>query len=71
MQQYVVDSYLKVEANRLNFIRQYQNTLRIELYLGLADHENALAAEAGVKPGVTVILLSSFTECPRAMQQNY
>ncbi|GBN27558.1 hypothetical protein AVEN_167654-1, partial [Araneus ventricosus] len=71
MQQYVVDSYVKVEGNRLNFSRHNQRMLRVESYLGLADHINALATEAGIRPGVTVILPSSFIGSPRAMQQNF
>ncbi|GBO02234.1 hypothetical protein AVEN_259731-1 [Araneus ventricosus] len=45
MQQYVVDSYVKVEGNRLNFIRHNQRALRVESYFGLADHINALATK--------------------------
>ncbi|GBM52974.1 hypothetical protein AVEN_111323-1 [Araneus ventricosus] len=71
MQQYVVDSHVKVEGNRLNFIRHIQRTLRVELYLGLSDHINALATEAGVMPGVPLILPSSFNGSPREMQQNF
>ncbi|GFV93154.1 ATP-dependent DNA helicase [Trichonephila clavipes] len=67
MQQYVVDSYVKVEGNRLNFVRHNQRTLRVESYLGLADHVNALATETGMRAGVTLILPSSFIGSPRAM----
>ncbi|GBL82366.1 hypothetical protein AVEN_252523-1 [Araneus ventricosus] len=70
MQQYVVDSYVKVEGNRLNFIRHNQRTLRVELYLGLGDNINDLATEAGIRPGGTLILPSSFIGSPREMQQN-
>ncbi|GFU14034.1 helitron_like_N domain-containing protein [Trichonephila clavipes] len=66
VQHYVVNSYVKVEGNRLNFIRHNQRTLRVESYLGLADHVNALATETGMK---TLILPSSFIGSPRAMQQ--
>ncbi|GFY40563.1 helitron_like_N domain-containing protein [Trichonephila inaurata madagascariensis] len=52
----------------LNFIRHNQ---RVESYLGLADHVNALATEAGMRAGVTLILPSSFSGSPRAMQQNF
>ncbi|GBL89143.1 hypothetical protein AVEN_255266-1 [Araneus ventricosus] len=62
MQQFVVDSYVKVEGNRLNFNRHNQRARRVESYLGLADHINALGTEAGVRPGVTLILPSSFIE---------
>ncbi|GFV76525.1 helitron_like_N domain-containing protein [Trichonephila clavipes] len=51
MQQYVVDSYVKIEGNRLNFIRHSQRTLRVKSYLGLTDHVNALASEAGRRAG--------------------
>ncbi|GFY00052.1 helitron_like_N domain-containing protein [Trichonephila clavipes] len=71
MQQYVVDFYLKVEGNRLNFIRHNQRTLRVESYLGLADHVNVLATEAGMRACVTLILSSSFIGSSRAMQQNF
>ena len=36
-QQYVVDIYAKIEAGRLNFIRQNQSKLRADVYQGLAD----------------------------------
>ncbi|GFV33654.1 helitron_like_N domain-containing protein [Trichonephila clavipes] len=71
MQQYAVDSYVKVEGNRLNFIRYNQRTMRVELYLGLDDHVNALATESGMRAGVTLILPSSFIGSPRAKQQNF
>ncbi|GFY47678.1 helitron_like_N domain-containing protein [Trichonephila inaurata madagascariensis] len=71
MQQYVMDSYVEVESNRLNFIRHNQRTLRVESYWGLADHVNTLATEASIRTGVTLILSSSFIKSPRAMQQNF
>ncbi|GBO41290.1 hypothetical protein AVEN_148111-1 [Araneus ventricosus] len=71
MQQYDVDSYVKVEGNRLNFIRHIQRKLRVQLHLRLADHINALVTEVGIKSGVTLILLSSFIGSPREMQQNF
>ncbi|GFY42146.1 helitron_like_N domain-containing protein [Trichonephila inaurata madagascariensis] len=45
--------------------------LRVESYLDLADHVNALVTEAGMRAGITLILPSSFIEIPRAMQQNF
>ncbi|GBN68334.1 hypothetical protein AVEN_252199-1 [Araneus ventricosus] len=71
MQQYVVDWYVKAEGNCLNFIRHNQRVLRVESYLGLADHINALATEAGVRPSVTLILRSSFIGSLREMQRNF
>ncbi|GFW78569.1 helitron_like_N domain-containing protein [Trichonephila clavipes] len=46
-------------------------TLRVESYLGLADHVNALATEAGMRAVVTLILPSSFIGNPRTMQENF
>ncbi|GBL82070.1 hypothetical protein AVEN_50632-1 [Araneus ventricosus] len=40
-QQWIVDSYLRVEANNLNFIRTHQQQLRTELYQGLADRNSS------------------------------
>ncbi|GFS63324.1 helitron_like_N domain-containing protein [Trichonephila inaurata madagascariensis] len=72
IQQYVEDSYVKVEGNRLNFIRHNQRTLRVESYLGLADHGKCrLPKRAGMRAGVTLSLPSSFIGSPRAMQQNF
>ena len=68
-QQWIVDSYLQVEANNLNFIRQHQQQLRAELYQGLADHIENAAQNAGVQAGVPVILPSSFEGSPRNMKE--
>nr|XP_029713622.1 uncharacterized protein LOC115257808 [Aedes albopictus] len=51
-QQWIVDSYLQVEANNLNFVRCKQNKLRAELYQGLADHVANAAEIAGLQAGV-------------------
>ena len=37
-QQYIVDIHTKVEGDRLQYIRQNQNQLRVELYSGLMDY---------------------------------
>lgn len=71
MQKYVVDTYVKAEGNRRNFIRSNQNSLRVECYLGLADLVKALADKIRAKPGLPVILLSTYIGSPRAMQQNF
>ncbi|GBM18559.1 hypothetical protein AVEN_47948-1 [Araneus ventricosus] len=66
-QQWIVDSYLQVEANNLNFIRTHQQQLRTELYQGLADHLENTAQNAVVKAGIPVILPSSFEGSPQNM----
>lgn len=68
-QQWIVDSYLQVEANNLNFVRCKQNKLRAELYQGLADHVANAAENAGLQAGVPVILPSSFEGSPRNMRE--
>ncbi|GBM15989.1 hypothetical protein AVEN_108587-1 [Araneus ventricosus] len=40
-QQWIVGSYLQVEANNLNFIRTHQQLLRTELYQGFADRNSS------------------------------
>ncbi|GBL99521.1 hypothetical protein AVEN_68798-1 [Araneus ventricosus] len=40
-QQWIVDSYLHVEANNLNFIRTHQQQLRTELNQGLSDRNSS------------------------------
>lgn len=70
-QQYIVDAYVKVEANRLNWIKIHQKDLRVEQYSGLMDHISERAEERGIPPGKMVILPSSFEGSPRNMQQRY
>ena len=70
LQQYIVDAYTMIEAQRLSYIRYNQKQLRVELYSGLED-----ALLRGEREGYTcgkrIILPSSFTGGPRYMVQNY
>ena len=70
-QQYIVDAYVKTEANHLNFIRQNQHHLRVEKYQGLMDHIQNESVINILPAGKVVILPSTFQGSPRAMQQNY
>ncbi|XP_054706622.1 uncharacterized protein LOC129216433 [Uloborus diversus] len=70
-QQYLVDSYVKVEGNRLSYLRNNQKKLRVETYMGLADHIYRAAEKTGAKPGIPIILPSTFIGSQRCMQQNY
>jgi hypothetical protein len=36
-QQFAVDTYIKIESNRLEYIRKHQTQLRADLYQGLWD----------------------------------
>jgi hypothetical protein len=69
-QQYIVDAYVKIEGNRLNYIRMNQQNLRIENYRGLMDHVHNMTETEDLKAGKMFILASSFSGSPRAMQQN-
>ena len=37
-QQYVIQAYIIIESNRLNFYRYNQKKIRIECYQGIVDH---------------------------------
>ena len=66
--QYIVDSYVRCENQRLKWVRHNQKQIRADLYQGVQD---ALADDAPNMAGVgqRVILPSSFTGGPRDMQQ--
>ena len=69
LQQFAVDAYTRVVANRLQYLRQHQALFRAEVMQGLADH---LHGEDAARPvGRQVVLPASFTGSPRAMQQAY
>ncbi|XP_047136847.2 uncharacterized protein LOC124813603 [Hydra vulgaris] len=69
-QQYVVDAYVKVEGQRLAFIRNNQNKLRSEQYDALHEHVINRANDLNVRPGRVVILPSSYVGSPRALKEN-
>jgi hypothetical protein len=69
-QQYIVDQYVKVEQERLNYIYYHQRELRAELYQGLQDA--ILSGDTdGNTIGRRIILPSSFTGGPRNTHQLY
>ena len=60
MKVYTIDAALKIQANKLNWIRQNQSQLRKECYAGLMDYIHRLATQAdNVTVGRTFILPSS------------
>lgn len=69
-QQYIVDQYAKVENQRLKYIRNNQNQLRVESYRGLMDMFNAGDTDLATI-GRRTILPSTFIGSPRHMQQLY
>ncbi|XP_065663052.1 uncharacterized protein LOC136085656 [Hydra vulgaris] len=70
-QQYAVDAYVKIEDQRLAFIKNNQNKLRSEQYDALNEHVNNIANERNVRPGRVVILPSSSVGSPRALKENF
>ncbi|XP_065658163.1 uncharacterized protein LOC136082674 [Hydra vulgaris] len=69
--QYAVDAYVKIEGQRLAFIRNNQDKLRSEQYDALHEHVNNIANERNVRPGRVVILPSSYGGSPRALKENF
>ena len=67
-QEYLVDSYARIESSRLEYVKQQQKALRADTYRGLADAVEAGDHDRG-RIGLKVILPSSFTGGPRYMQQ--
>jgi hypothetical protein len=65
-QQFLVDSFTMMEAERLSFIRNNQDTLRVSKYAKLNS-----SAENGEKTGKRVVLPSSFVGSKRYMDQLY
>ncbi|GBL76140.1 hypothetical protein AVEN_234426-1 [Araneus ventricosus] len=66
-QQFMVDMYVKIESERLRYLRYNQQKLRAEEYIHLRDAiaKNADTAEIGN----SVILPSSYVGSPRHMQE--
>lgn len=58
-QQYILDGWLKVESNNLNYFRQFQSRLRVEMYSGLMDYIQHQTEANKALPGRVMILPSS------------
>ena len=77
-QQYCVDTYTKMGAQRLWWVRTNQAKLRVEEYKVLRDWTEStetgpVSSQSGGQPrvGRPVVLPSSFSGSTRAMQMNY
>lgn len=70
LHQYIVDSYIATEQERLRFIRLNQKKLRAELYTNICDAVNSGDTDAK-ELGKRIILPSSFTAGPRYMSEKY
>ncbi|XP_065682302.1 uncharacterized protein LOC136095521 [Hydra vulgaris] len=69
--QYAVDAYVKIEGQRLAFIRKNQNKLRSEQYDALHEHISNIANDRNIRPGRIVVLPSSYVGSPRALKENF
>ncbi|KAB0792783.1 hypothetical protein PPYR_00660 [Photinus pyralis] len=70
-QQWLVDSYVKIEKDRIQFCKDNQKKLRAESYQGLIDHLEKRSQRNHQSIGKMVILPSTFQGSPRNMLQNY
>ncbi|XP_043463102.1 uncharacterized protein LOC122501545 [Leptopilina heterotoma] len=70
-QQWTVDNYVKIEKDRMTFLRNNQKQLRADTYEGLLNHLEQRATDANCRVGKVVILPSSYIGSPRNMLQSY
>ena len=74
-QQFLVDAYCMLEANRLAYLQRYQDDLRVEKYNALCatvqEREQDGDEHARTSVGRRVVLPASYAGSPRALQQNY
>ncbi|KZS08018.1 Uncharacterized protein APZ42_028147 [Daphnia magna] len=70
-QQWRVYSYVKIEANRVKYIREHQAELHVAQYNGLLDYINNQAERENMTVGSYNVLPLSFIGSPRAMKQAY
>ena len=69
-QQFIVDMYAKMEANRLGFIRHNQNRLRADLYrnvvdaMHVGDNDMATVGKRVILPSSFIGTCNSYTKMP-------
>ena len=69
-QQFAVDTYIKIESSRLDYIGNHQDDIRANLYQGLVDSLHA--GEDRVEAvGKQKVMPSSFIGGPRDMKHQY
>jgi hypothetical protein len=69
-QQFTVDTYIKIESSRLDYIRNHQDDIRADLYQEFVDslHVGEGTTEA---IGKRTVMPSSFIGGPRDMRRRY
>ena len=63
-QQWIIDSCVKVERDRIEYVRNNQKQLRVESYQGLVDHSSNNANNMNCQIGKMIILPSTFVGSP-------
>ncbi|KAH1256097.1 hypothetical protein GmHk_03G006337 [Glycine max] len=69
-QQWIVDGYCMIKSQKLNYVRQHQQQLRVDKYINLSvsnDYPEILGRDKGKR----IILPSSFVGSQRYMEQLY
>ena len=72
LKQYLVDSYVKIERNRIEYCKTHQANLRVASYKGVMDYlEKKTNNNDNARVGKILILPSTFIGSPRYMLQCY
>ncbi|XP_022680024.1 uncharacterized protein LOC101775756 [Setaria italica] len=69
-QQFAVDTYVKIESSRLDYIRNNQDILRADLYQGLVDSWR-MGVEDADEVGKRTVLSPTFIGGPRNIRRRY
>ena len=70
-QQWIVDFYVKIEKDRIQYCKDHQKELKADTYQGLQDYMENSANDMNGQVGKTIILPSTFIGSPRNIQQCY
>jgi len=69
-QQGIVDGYCMIESQKLNYVRQHQQEVKVDKYMNLNACNNE-PETLGNEKGKRIILPSSFVGSQRKMEQLY
>jgi hypothetical protein len=70
-QQLLVDNYVEIEKDRINYCKDHQKELRTETYQGLRDYIQTMVNNLDGRIGKMVIHPSTFIGSSRNMLPNY
>ena len=68
-QQWLVDNYVKIEKDRIQFCMDHQKLLKADTYQGVNDYLQNAANDINGRVGKSLILPSTLIASPRHMQQ--